>query len=156
MNKSLLLVLFCAGALAACNTSDLTGSGGGGGTTALNSSPSNLTETPAEDPPSEPPPPVESKECGVGRYEFRTDADNKFHFDAFFAPGGVIRYNFSVQPNTGNWRVSGNSMTFNGPFGNGAANHTSTWTITGRASDCSVLQFKGNSYGQAAVTATRI
>lgn len=170
MIKNILAVLFCAGALSACDTSDLTSSGGGDSTQTLASAPvpdtesssaefsetTKPVETPPADPPSESPPPVASKECGEGRYEFRTDADNKFHFDAFFAPGGVIRYNFSVQPNTGNWHVSGNRMTFNGPFGAGASNHISTWTITSRAPDCSVMQFRGKSYGQADVTATRL
>lgn len=171
MIKKILGVLFCAGVLAACDTSDLTSSGGDSAPT-LASAPAPVPEsnhivisdttepdeTPPADPPSDPPPPpppVESTECGVGNYAFRTDADNKFHFDAYFAPGGVIRYNFSVQPNTGNWSVSDNRMTFNGPFGAGASNHISTWTITGRASDCSVLEFRGKSYGQADVTATR-
>lgn len=171
MIKNILVVLFFAGALAACDTSDLTSSGGGGDNTQALASAAvpvaesssaavpettKPVETPPADAPSESPPPVASKECGVGRYEFRTDADNKFHFDAFFEPGGVIRYNFSVQPNTGNWHVSGNRMTFNGPFGAGASNHTSTWTITNKAPDCTVLQFRGKSYGQADVTATRL
>jgi len=180
MIKNILVVLFCAGALSACDPSDLTSSGGGDDSTqALASAPvavievssAEVTETtkpvetpPAETPavetppvdaPSEPPPPVVSKECGAGRYEFRTDSDNKFHFDALFEPGGVIRYNFTVQPNTGNWRVSGNRMIFNGPFAAGASNHISTWTITSTASDCSVMEFRGKSYGQSDVTATR-
>jgi hypothetical protein len=170
MIKNILGVLVCAGVLAACDTSDLTSSGGDSAPT-LASAPapvpesnhivisdtSEPDETPAADPPSEPPPPppVVSKECGVGNYAFRTDSDNKFHFDAYFAPGGIIDYNFSVQPNTGNWSISDNRMIFNGPFGAGASNHVSTWTITNRASDCSVLEFRGKSYGQADVTATR-
>ena len=181
MIKNILGIIFFAGILAACDTSDLISSGGDS-TPALASAPAPVpesnhivisdttepdetsapdeiaatNETPPADPPNESPPPVVSKECGVGKYAFRTDADNKFHFDAFFAPGGVIRYNFSVQPNTGNWHESGNRMTFNGPFGAGASNHISTWTITSRAPDCTVLQFRGKSYGQADVTATRL
>lgn len=102
-----------------------------------------------------PPPPESSGDCGAGHYAFHTDDDGKFHFDAHFEPGGNIRYNFSVQPNRGNWRVSGNQMIFNGPFGAGASNHVSSWTITSRASDCTVQAFQGKSYGQADVTASR-
>ena len=178
MIKNTLTVILCVGTLAACDTSDLTSSGGDSAQT-LASAPVPVPETnhivitetsepetaepeiveiaeaPPADVPSESPPPVSSKECGVGRYAFRTDVDNKFHFDAYFGPGGVIDYNFSVQPNTGNWHIADNRMIFNGPFGAGASNHVSTWTITNRAADCTVLEFRGKSYGQADVTATR-
>ena len=177
MIKNSLVVLICVGTLAACDEfkEDQTDSGGGSDTQLLASAEAPgheasddvvneitiLETTQAEESPSlealsEPPSFIASKDCGAGRYEFRTDADNKFHFDAYFAPGGTIDYNFSVQPNTGNWHASDSKMTFNGPFGAGASNHISTWNITSRAADCSVLQFKGKSFGQADVTATRV
>lgn len=181
MMRNSVVVFFCVGALVACDDfkEDQADSGGGSATQMLASAeiPGDeasdddvteitITETtqPEESPPaepsSEPPSPVASNtsshDCGAGRYEFRTDSDNKFHFDAYFAPGGTIDYNFSVQPNTGNWHTSNDQMTFNGPFGAGASNHISTWDITSRAPDCSVLQFKGKSFGQADVTATRV
>ena len=177
MIRTSLITLTCVGVLVACDEfdPDQTDSGGGGDTQILASAtlPDDeaakdvvtevtLTdtdqpeETPSAEQPSQPPSSVASKDCGAGRYEFRTDADNKFHFDAYFAPGGRIDYNFSVQPNSGNWHASNNQMTFNGPFGAGASNHISTWDITSRAPDCSVLQFKGKSFGQADVTATRV
>jgi hypothetical protein len=181
MRKYLVAVLLIVGALAACDVPDLTSSGGDSVQTfasagvpgaetveAAGSSPEKPGEAPQALPPVAPPPvveivepeepdpPVAAGNCGAGHYEFRTDSDNKFHFDAHFETGGLIRYNFSVQPNTGRWRVSGNQMIFNGPFGAGASNHVSSWTITSRAADCTVLQFRGKSYGQADVTASRL
>ena len=177
MIKRNLLALSCAGIITACDVPNLTSSGGGEGNPALaaaetpapeSDTPAGSTETTteaprsdtpqtgAQDEPPQPPPPVVKSECGVGRYAFRTDSDGKFHFDAHFEPGGVIRYNFSVQPNRGKWRISGNTMIFNGPFAAGASNHVSHWAITSRAADCRVLQFRGKSYGQADVTASRL
>ena len=102
-------------------------------------------------------PPDEGKadSCGAGNYVFVTDSDGKRHFDARFEANGNIRYNFTVQPNRGNWRISGNQMIFNGPFGAGNSDHTFSWTITSRSSDCKVQRFQGKSIGNADVTASR-
>ena len=58
------------------------------------------------------------KECAAGRYDFRTDSDNKKHFDFQFLPGGLVRYNLTNGP-TGSWTMSGSNITFVGPFGRG-------------------------------------
>jgi hypothetical protein len=182
MNKSTLILIASTLLLSGCSWDELTSSSGGGSSesvslatdsvektadtgaqpTAAEPSPAETTaSTPPAPAPEEktieekPPEPV-SKECGVGRYAFRTDSDGKFHFDAIFESGGLIRYNFSVKPNTGRWRISEGNMIFNGPFAAGHSDHVSTWKITSRAADCSVLQFRGKSYGRADVTASRL
>jgi len=159
--------------LAGCGSEDLSSSGGGHSAQAIAAAespeaesndgasegvtePNEIADETVNEPPNtEPPVSGDMDNCGAGHYAFTTDVDGKVHFDAHFDSGGVARYNFTLQPNRGNWRVSGNQMIFDGPFGPGNSHHVFSWNITSRSSDCRVRQFQGRSIGGADMTASR-
>ncbi len=163
----------CLFGLVGCDSEDLTSSGSGHSTQAVAVSKSpeeqpdgstsegvtepneSVEETENEAPNTELPASGDTDNCGAGHYAFLTDVDGKMHFDAHFDSGGVARYNFSLQPNRGTWRVSGNQMIFDGPFGAGNSHHVFTWAITSRSSDCKIQHFQGKSFGRADMTASR-
>lgn len=169
----ILVSALCVFGLVGCGSEDLTSSGSGhnaqaidaaqppeaesdGSTTEEVEEPDEIAqETESELPNPEPPASADSDNCGAGHYAFTTDVDGKVHFDAHFDSGGVARYNFTLQPNRGNWNVSGNQMIFDGPFGPGNVHHVFSWTITSRSSDCKVQQFRGRSIGGADMTVSR-
>lgn len=92
--------------------------------------------------------------CVNGRYDFRTNSDGKFHFDAAFDGNGNIAYNLRGGP-SGTYSVSGSSVSYVGPFGPNRSNVKLSWTITRAGSDCIATQIRGNSPGGAGMTATR-
>ena len=163
MTHKLLIFLFSMTILTGCDLSDLADSSSGSGSDNTSSNVELSSDPTDSDEAGEPTNTEDStasnssdpSQCAVGTYEFRTDSDNKRHFDAYFAADGTIHYNIQGGPK-GSWSLSGNKLTFVGPFGKGYADYEDTWTVTKTRSDCSVLQFQGKSYGQADVTATRI
>ena len=174
MGKTFVLVsALCVFGLVGCDSDDLTSSGSGhnaeavaaakspeaesdGSTSERETEPNEIVEETENEPPNtESPASGDTDSCGAGHYAFITDVDGKVHFDAHFDSGGVARYNFTLQPNRGNWRVSGNQMIFDGPFGAGNSHHVFSWTITSRSSDCKVQHFQGRSIGGADMTASR-
>jgi len=168
-----LVSVMCVFGLVGCDSEDLTSSGSGHNAQAIAAAQPLETESDSstsegvtepeeiveeienELPNTEPVASGDVDDCGAGHYAFATDVDGKVHFDAHFDSGGVARYNFTLQPNRGNWNVSGNQMIFDGPFGPGNIHHVFSWTITSRSSDCKVRQFQGRSIGGADMTASR-
>jgi len=171
--KFVLVSALCVFGLVGCDSEDLTSSGSGhsgqavaaaksleaesdGSTSKEEPEPNEIVEETKDEPPTtEPPASSDTDNCGAGHYAFTTDVDGKVHFDAHFDSGGVARYNFTLQPNRGNWRVSGDQMIFDGPFGAGNSHHVFSWTITSRSPDCKVLRFQGKSFGRADMTVLR-
>ena len=136
MTKKLLVTFFTLTLLSACGGSGESSSGGGSVAASANSV--NQTDS-----------------CVVGRYAFTTVRDGKKHFDAYFAPGGVINFNLTGGPK-GKWAYSGNRISVTGPLASDRSVITLNFTVTKVASDCKVLEFRGKSQGGSDVRVIRI
>ena len=89
--------------------------------------------------------------CVDGQYDFRTDSDGRFHFDAIFDGNGNVVYNINGTPR-GTYTVSNSSIAFVGPFGPNFSDATLVWTTNG----CVATELRGESLGgEASLTATR-
>lgn len=153
MIKKLALFLFTVSMLSACGGSD--SSSGGSDSAELNSGSTSTASTSDSSSSSSSSSTTSEKACLDGRYELRTDSDNKRHFDAVFRPDGIINYNLNGGP-SGSWTLDGSTVRMVGPFGANRSDATLTLTVTQQNSECLVTQMRGSSLGGAAITITRI
>jgi len=88
--------------------------------------------------------------CAQGKYNFRTDSDNKKHFDATFDGKGGIAYNLKDGP-SGTYTVNGRAISIVGPFGPNRTNQTWNWTLDG----CVANKMVGTSLSGTKLTASK-